>query len=123
MKKILLAGLLVSLVMFAIHSVADEGKDTSIKGWVTDTMCGAKGMSNEHAACVKKCAGGGAKVALVTEKGDKVYTVDNADALAGHEGHHIEVKGQITGDSVRVVKDSVKMLDQKAAVKSDDMHK
>ena len=60
---------------------------------------------------------------LVTEKGDKVYTVDNAEALAGHEGHHIEVKGQITGDSVRVVKDSVKMLDQKAAVKSDDMHK
>jgi hypothetical protein len=123
MKKILLAGLLVSLATFAISSVADEGKDTSIKGWVTDTMCGAKGMSNEHAACVKKCTGGGAKIALVTEKGDKVYTVDNADALAGHEGHHIEVKGQVSGDSIRVVKDSVKMLDQKAAVKSDDMHK
>jgi hypothetical protein len=123
MNKFLLAALVLSVTMFALVSVADQGKETSIKGWVTDTMCGAKGMSNDHAACVKKCAGGGAKVALVTEKGDKVYTVDNADALAGHEGHHIEVKGQITGDSLHVVKDSVKMLDQKAAVKSDDLHK
>ena len=123
MKKFLLAALVLSVTMFVLVSVADQGKETSIKGWVTDTMCGAKGMSNEHAACAKKCAGGGAKIALVTEKGDKVYTIDNADALAGHEGHHIEVKGEITGDSLHVVKDSVKMLDQKAAVKSDDMHK
>jgi hypothetical protein len=123
MKKILLAGLLVSVAMFAIVSVADQGKETSVKGWVTDTMCGAKGMSNEHAACVKKCVSGGAKLALVTDKGDKVYTVENAEALAGHEGHHIEVKGQISGDSLNVNKDSVKMLDQKAAVKSDDVHK
>jgi hypothetical protein len=123
MKRILLASLLVSVAMFAIVSLADEGKATSVKGWVTDTMCGAKGMSNDHAACVKKCVNGGAKLALVTDKGDKVYTVENAEALAGHEGHHVEVKGHISGDSLNVSKDSVKMLDQKAAVKNDDMHK
>lgn len=123
MKKILLASLLVSVVLVAVASMASPGKETSVKGWVTDTMCGAKGMSNEHAECVKKCVSGGAKLALVTDKGDKVYTVENAEALAGHEGHHVELKGHINGDSLNVTKESVKMLDQKAAVKGDEMHK
>jgi hypothetical protein len=34
--------------------------------------------------------------------------VDNPDALKGHEGHHVAVTGQLTGDSIHV--GSVKML-------------
>jgi len=38
----------------------------------------------------------------------KVLTVDNPDALTGHEGHHVAVTGQVNGESVHV--ESVKML-------------
>jgi hypothetical protein len=34
--------------------------------------------------------------------------VDNPEALAGHEGHHVAVTGHVKGDSVHV--ESVKML-------------
>jgi hypothetical protein len=35
-------------------------------------------------------------------------TVANPDALTGHEGHHVAVTGEVTGESIHV--DSVKML-------------
>ena len=124
MKKLLFVLLAISLVAFLVSmAVADEGKgkETTMKGWVTDAMCGAKGMSNDHASCVTKCVAGGAKVAFVTDSDKKVYTVENADALKGHEGHHVELSGHVTGDSVHV--ESAKMLDQKAMTGKDDMHK
>jgi len=102
------------------------GKSESVTGWVSDTKCGAKGTSETHAACAKKCIGAGEKMALVTDKGEKVLTVSNPDALAGHEGHHVEVKGEVSGDSITVDKDSVKMMASKGNDKGssmDDMHK
>jgi hypothetical protein len=123
MKKLLMLMLALCLVSFMLTvAVADEmkGKETTLQGWVTDTMCGAKGMSNDHAACVKKCAKGGAKVALVTDADKKVYTVENADALAGHEGHHVEVSAHVNGDSIHVA--SAKMLDQKAMTDKAEEH-
>jgi hypothetical protein len=35
------------------------------KAWVTDSMCGAKGMSAAHRECAIKCVQGGARWALV----------------------------------------------------------
>ena len=64
-------------------------------------------------------------MALVTDEGQKVLTVSNPDALQGHEGHHVEVKGEVSGDSIKVDKDSVKMLASKGekGESMDDMHK
>jgi hypothetical protein len=45
---------------------------------------------------------------VVTDADQKVLTVDNPDALKGHEGHHVAVTGSVAGDSIHV--DSVKML-------------
>jgi hypothetical protein len=44
----------------------------------------------------------------VTDGDQKVLTVDNPDTLTGHEGHHVAVTGQVSGDSIHV--ESVKML-------------
>ena len=45
---------------------------------------------------------------MVTDKGQKVLSVDNPDALKGHEGHHVAVTGHVANDSIHV--ESVKML-------------
>jgi hypothetical protein len=45
---------------------------------------------------------------VVTDADQKILTVDNPDALKGHEGHHVAVTGQVTGDSIHV--ESAKML-------------
>ena len=124
MKKLLLITAALCLVFFYVMLAGAAGKAESVKGWVSDTKCGAKGMNEKHAACAKKCIGAGEKMALVTDKGEKVLTVTNPDALEGHEGHHVEVKGEVSGDSITVEKDSVKMLAAKGAKGGamEDMH-
>jgi hypothetical protein len=45
---------------------------------------------------------------VVTDGDNKVLSVDNPDALKGHEGHHVAVTGTMGKDSIKV--ESVKML-------------
>jgi hypothetical protein len=107
MKKILLILVAASLVLF-LGVLAYAADSTTVNGYVSDSMCGAKGAKAGHTDCMNKCITKGAKYVIVTDKGNKVLTVDNPDALKGHEGHHVAVTGTVTGDSIHV--DSTKML-------------
>jgi len=124
MKKLLLICITLSLVLFFVVMASAADKAETVKGWVSDSKCGAKGASASHADCAKKCVGAGEKLVIVTDKDKKVLAVDNQDALAGHEGHHVAATGTVSGDSIKV--DSVKMLAQGKADKGDkmdEMHK
>jgi hypothetical protein len=107
MKKLLLV-LLALCVSFMMVSVSFAADSTTVKGYVSDSKCGAKGANAKAAECTKKCITEGAKMVVVTDKDQQVFTVDNPDTLTGHEGHHVAVTGTVTGDSIHV--DSVKML-------------
>jgi hypothetical protein len=82
---------LAAVLLFSIAAMAaDTGKAVTVKGWVSDTMCAAHGD--------KKCANKdhlkqGAKLALVTDGDNKIWTVENPDKLADHQGHYVQVKG------------------------------
>ena len=109
MKKVLLLCLALAVAVFVVTSVsfaADEA--TTVKGYVADSKCGAKGANAKAAECTKKCIKEGAKMVVVTDGDQKVLTVDNPDKLTGHEGHHVAVTGHVTGDSIHV--ESVAML-------------
>ncbi|HWY56784.1 MAG TPA: hypothetical protein VNZ03_20120 [Terriglobales bacterium] len=108
MKKVLMSCAAVS-VLFLIVSIASAAdKSATVNGYVSDSMCGAKGANASHAACMTKCLGKGAKAVIVTDSDSKVVNVDNPDVLKGHEGHHVAVTGEMKGDSIHV--ESVKML-------------
>jgi hypothetical protein len=109
MRKVLLICLAVCFVL-ALSALAfdDMGKSSTVKGWVADDKCGAKGANAAGEACTKKCLAAGAKMVIVTDKDQKILMVDNPDALKGHEGHHIAATGEVKGDSIHV--DSMKML-------------
>ena len=109
MRKVLLICLALSFV-FALSAMAfdDMGKSATVKGWVVDDKCGAKGANAAGEACTKKCLAAGAKMVVVTDGDQKVLMVDNPDALKGHEGHHMAITGTEKGDSIHV--DSMKML-------------
>ena len=108
MKKVVMscAAVLALCFMVAIASAAD--KSTTVNGYVSDSMCGAKGANASHAGCMKKCLAKGAKAVIVTDGDQKVVNVSNPDVLKGHEGHHVAVTGEMTGDSMHI--ESVKML-------------
>lgn len=108
MKKVLLVCLALCVV-FMVASVSWAGDESqTVKGWVSDSQCGAKGANAGAADCTKKCVEKGAKLVVVTDGDQKVLTADNQDALKGHEGHHVEVTGHVDKDSIHV--NSVKML-------------
>ena len=123
MNKLMLLLAAMCLAVLCVTTV--WAADDTLSGWVSDTKCGAKGTSEKHADCAKKCIGAGAKMALVTDSDKKVLTVDNPESLTGHEGHHVSVKGTVSGDSIKVDPGSVKMVAAKSDSKDpmEDMHK
>ena len=110
MKKLLAICVVFSVLFLLVAVVAADGmgKTTTVNGYVSDSKCGAKGANAGAAACTKKCIEGGASAVVVTDGDNKVLTVDNAEALKGHEGHHVAVTGHVKGESIHV--ESVKML-------------
>jgi hypothetical protein len=88
----MLAALLILVATWAAASPAP----TSWDGWVSDAKCAAKGANAEHAQCAKKCVENGEKPVLVTDNGQKVVSIENPAAVAGHEGQHVKVTGTLT---------------------------
>ncbi|HXY16224.1 MAG TPA: hypothetical protein VEI26_17170 [Terriglobales bacterium] len=107
MKKVLLVLVALSLLFFMVGLVS-AADSTTVKGYVSDSQCGAKGAKEGHADCMNKCVSKGAKYVIVTDKDNKVLMVDNPDVLKGHEGHHIAATGTVTGDTIHV--NSMKMM-------------
>ena len=102
MKKTLAtAGLFLSV--FAVGAFAETWAGT-----IADSHSAAKHVAATEAdqACVQKCIKGGADAVFIV--GDKVYKIDNPDAIKGHEGHKVNIDGKLTGDTVHV--DSVHMM-------------
>ena len=95
-------------LFFVVATPSFAGDASTVNGWVSDSKCGVKGANAGAAECTKKCIKEGASMVVVTDGDQKILTVDNPDALKGHEGHHIAVTGHVDGDKIHVA--SVKML-------------
>jgi len=94
-KYLLLLAISCSLIVFA----ADKGTWT---GYISDSDCGAKGNSPDHAACAKKCVKNGAAPVLVVD--DKIYTISNPKKVAKFIGDKVTVTGTLTGDAIEIDK-------------------
>src|ERR1700747_2714045 len=79
--------------------------DSSWTGWISDSQCGAKGANDKAgtAECTVKCVKEhGAKYVFVNDADKKVYAIDAQDQVAAHAGHHVTVKGDVEGDSIKL---------------------
>lgn len=95
MKKLTL--LAFAFLVFGSLSLASA---KSITGVVSDSHCGAKHSTPGHAECVNGCVSHGASYVLVAN--GKVYQLDAQDKFKGLGGKEVNVKGTITGDSIKV---------------------
>lgn len=96
MKKYLL---LLAMVFSGLVYAADKGTWT---GYISDSDCGAKGNSADHAACAKKCVKNGAAPVFVV--GDKVYTISNPKKVAKFIGDKVTITGTLTGEAINIEK-------------------
>ena len=99
MKTKSIAGLVLALFAAGLLYAA-TGTWT---GYISDSMCGAKGTSEKHADCAAKCVKEhGAKYVFVNDADKKVYAIDDQDKVAAHAGHHVTVKGSVDGDNLKL---------------------
>jgi hypothetical protein len=86
--------------------VASAADATTINGWISDSMCGAK-HAGSGAACVKKCVEGGMAPVFVDEAKKQVWTIDNPDAVKSFYGDHVTVKATADASKKSVHIDSI----------------
>ena len=72
------------------------------KGTISDEMCGAQHVNAtaKDIACAQKCFKGGSPAVFVV--GDKVYKIENQDAVKDHVGHKVTLTGTMTDGTVHV---------------------
>ena len=52
---------------------------------------------------------------ITTDKDNKTYTIENSDAVKGHEGHDIRLSGHVDTSASSIHVTSVKMAGEKAS--------
>lgn len=102
MKRVL--SLMAVALLFG--TVAAQAASTSITGWISDSMCGAK-HSGTGAACVKKCIEGGMKPVFVDAAKKDVWSIDNPDAVKDFYGDHVTVTATVDESAKSVHVDSI----------------
>jgi hypothetical protein len=96
-----------TLALAGLGALAYAAGTQTLTGEISDSMCGAKHMMADKAACTRACVKKGSKYALVS--GDKVYTIessdksveDKLDALAGEQA---KVSGTVNGETISATK-------------------
>lgn len=114
MRSLLTLGIVIATGLWAGPGPAAQKTETTrLVGWVSDGHCTTKHMKKGGEACVRKCIAGATHVnpdwkpggmVFVTED-QKVWKVDNPDALWGHESQRVEIDADVNRDreSVKVV--------------------
>lgn len=98
--------------LFVLALVAYAGqttKATTLKGWVSDSECAAKG---DKKCSNKQHVANGAKLVIVTDGDNKIWTVSNPATVADHQGHYIQVKATTDPEKSTITVQEVKMLKQ-----------
>jgi Protein of unknown function (DUF5818) len=108
----------VTMLVLALAGVApllaaDAAQPIQLKGWITDSYCGAKNANKEGAACAKECHKNGAALELVAE--GKTYKLSDQKSALDHVGHEVVVTGTIDKDTIKVAKIEAAAPDKKTA--------
>lgn len=77
-----------------------SAKSHTWTGWISDSSCGAKGMSANHKDCATKCVKEkGASYVFVNAKTKKVYAIQNQDAVTDADlGTEVTLTGSLNSD-------------------------
>jgi hypothetical protein len=80
----------VFTIALSLAPLSAMAADSTINGYISDAMCGAK-HAGTGAACAKKCLAGGSAPVFVDEAKKEVWTIDNPDAVKSFYGDHVTV--------------------------------
>jgi hypothetical protein len=105
MKRLIsLGSVLVLVAALAAPALAGDAaaQPTAVKGWITDSFCGANNANAAGAQCAKDCYKKGAKLELVAD--GKTYQISDQKAAFEHIGHEVVITGTLDKDMIKVEK-------------------
>lgn len=103
MKRLISLGSILALLLIPAAAFAgDAAAPTAVKGWITDSFCGAKNANEAGASCAKACYKNGAKLELVAD--GKTYQISDQKAAFEHIGHEVVITGTVDNDTIKVDK-------------------
>src|SRR2546428_9311635 len=98
--------LTVSSISIAQNTNSEAGTETSVVGYISDSMCGLKHMSGmgDDKSCTLACVKGGSKFVLADRDHKVVYRLDNTGQEKAREfaGQKVKVTGRVTGKTIKV---------------------
>ena len=90
------AAFLISIVGAAALAADVKKAETSITGYVTDSMCKGEGAKEGHKDCAIKCAKEkGAKLGVWDATASKFYELDDQKKAMEFAGEMVTVKGTV----------------------------
>jgi hypothetical protein len=99
--------LAVAVAGFALSVVAAQAADSvEVKGWISDSKCGAKHVGS-GAGCVKGCIQGGQRPVFVDEQSKQVWEIDNPDAVKNFYGDHVSLRATKDDANMKVHIDAI----------------
>jgi hypothetical protein len=116
MKKLIVLSFALALMMALLALAQETGKSGEMK---QDTMKAEK-ASGKAVSLSGKISDDGK---TFVDKENKSWTVSNPEALKGHEGHEVTLKGHVNADKSEIHVLSVKMgkAEMKESKKKDEM--
>ena len=104
MKRLIRLGSVLALAMaLAVVTLAGGATaPTTVKGWISDSYCGARNANAEGATCARDCYKKGAKLELHAD--GKTYQISDQKAAFDHIGHEVVVTGTLDKDTIKVEK-------------------
>jgi hypothetical protein len=102
--KRIIASLVIAVSFAAV--AANAADSTTINGYISDSMCGAK-HAGTGAECAKKCISRGEKPVFVDEAKKEVWTIDNPEAVKEYYGGHVTITAKADAGAKSVHIDSI----------------
>jgi hypothetical protein len=105
MKQTIVSGTVLALAVAlsgAVYAADAAAQPTSVKGWITDSFCGAANANEAGAKCARDCYKKGAKLELIAD--GKTYQISDQKAAFEHIGHEVVITGTLDKDTIKVEK-------------------
>jgi hypothetical protein len=114
MRRVL-TGIMAAMLCWAIGAFAQYSSDApsakqESRAEKKEAKAAAKGKSVKLTGWVKSEGG---KTVFVNDKDKETWTVDNPDALNGHDGHHVKVTAKLNEADKSVHVLGVKMMSKR----------
>jgi hypothetical protein len=97
-KMLLLCiGLPIGLLVAGLASSAAQ--DKTITGYITCSVCAAKGATPSHLDCMEKCLAKGARVVIVLDEDQRIVPIENPDSVSRHHAHRVALFGYMNNNN------------------------